>query len=164
MAKPLKKKKRRIVPRTMLVFGIAAILCTLYYMAVSLLLEKDWIPFPTKWWALSADIVVIVFTILAVIVLLMTCCAIVAGLRKIQAHNDSLQTDLRRLVTSQTQSEAILTQISENVLLSDSIKSVAFREKDRNVLTDAIYQDMRMERWNSALALTQELARCFGGR
>ena len=66
-------------------------------------------------------------------------------------------TDLRRLAMGQTKNEALLTNISENLLLSDAIKSVAFREKDRSVLQDAIRQDIHREKWDSAQLLILEL-------
>jgi cell fate (sporulation/competence/biofilm development) regulator YmcA (YheA/YmcA/DUF963 family) len=70
--------------------------------------------------------------------------------------------NLRSLRSGQTQLEAMLTQISENLLLSDAIKTIAFREKDRAVLEDAIHQDMQMEKWDSAELLLKDLASRFG--
>jgi hypothetical protein len=70
--------------------------------------------------------------------------------------------NIRTLRTNQTQTEAILTQINENLLLSDAVKSIAFREKDRSVLEDAIHQDIRMEKWESADLLINDLETRFG--
>ena len=82
----------------------------------------------------------------------------------LQANNASMLDDIRRLMSSQTNNLAVLTQISENLLLSDSVKSVAFREKDRMVLEEAIEQDMRMEKWDSATLLIDEFAERFGSK
>lgn len=69
---------------------------------------------------------------------------------------------LRRILAGQTSTEAVLTQMSENLLLSDAIKEVAFRDKDREMVVDAIRQDMRRENWESALLLIDELDKGFG--
>ena len=81
---------------------------------------------------------------------------------KMQENTGSLMENVRRLLTSSTQNEAMLTQVGENILLSDAIKSVAFRDKDRTVLEDAIRQDMLRERWESAQRLIGELEGRFG--
>lgn len=85
-------------------------------------------------------------------------------LRRVVEESGSLLQDVRRLLSGQTQNQAILTQVSENILLCDAIKTIAFREKDLQVLQDAIQQDMRRERWDSAEALIQGLATRFGRR
>ncbi len=85
-------------------------------------------------------------------------------LRRVVEESGSMTQDLRRLLSGQTQNQAILTQVSENILLCDAIKAIAFREKDLHVLQDAIGQDMRRERWDSAVALIKELAERFGRR
>ncbi len=93
----------------------------------------------------------------------MTSILIVVYLFRIQSDTLSMVNDLRKILSGQTQSEALLTHIGENLLLSDAIKSVAFREKDRMVLEAAIQQDIRMEQWESAERLIGELAGKFGG-
>lgn len=70
--------------------------------------------------------------------------------------------NIRTLRTNQRQTEAILIQVNENLLLSDAVKSIAFREKDRTVLEDAIHQDIRMEKWQSAELLINDLESRFG--
>jgi len=71
----------------------------------------------------------------------------------VSRNSESMVNDLRRLLAGQTQSEAILTQINENQLLSEAVKAVAFREKDRAVVQEAIQQDIRVGNWDSALYL-----------
>jgi hypothetical protein len=79
-------------------------------------------------------------------------------------HNDSemMVATMRRLLGSESQKQALLTQISENILLSDAIKSVAFREKDSTVLREAIQEDIRTEQWESASVLIDALEERFG--
>jgi len=83
---------------------------------------------------------------------------------QIRANNMSLLEDFRRLISGQKNTEAILTQISESLLLSDAIKSVAFRENDKSVLMEAIKQDIQRGMWESAELLLGELERRFGRR
>ncbi len=79
----------------------------------------------------------------------------------VSRNSESMVNDLRRLLAGQTQSEAILTQINENQLLSEAVKAVAFREKDRAVVQEAIQQDIRVGNWDSALYLIQVLDEKF---
>jgi hypothetical protein len=57
---------------------------------------------------------------------------------------------------------AILTVISEQQLLSDRAKSVAFREKDREALRKAIREEMAAKDWDAALVLANGMEREFG--
>lgn len=82
--------------------------------------------------------------------------------RDLREHSEMLLDTIRRMQTGQTQQQALLTQMSENLLLSDAVKSVAFREKDLMVLREAIQEDIRGERWDSARVLINELAERFG--
>ncbi|MBN1844041.1 MAG: hypothetical protein JW810_00030 [Sedimentisphaerales bacterium] len=87
---------------------------------------------------------------------------LISALRKLQAATDLAVGHFRRLVNSESQKQALLTQISENILLSDAVKSVAFREKDSTVLREAIQEDIRTERWSSAEVLIDALQTRFG--
>ncbi len=70
--------------------------------------------------------------------------------------------NLGSVISGQTQLQALITSINENILLSDDIKSIAFREKDRQVLEGAIQEDIRMERWQSAEWLIERMKTRFG--
>ena len=83
---------------------------------------------------------------------------------EIRQSSSYMVDDIRRIISSQTSAEAILTQINENQLLSDQLKAVAFREKDRAVLQDAIQEDIRMGSFESAEVLIRELENRFGSR
>lgn len=90
--------------------------------------------------------------------------AIVRELIGVREANESMVEDLRRLLACQTQSQALLNQVNQNMLLSDAIKGIAFREKGRSVLLEAIHQDIRRERWGSANVLIDDLASRFGAQ
>lgn len=100
--------------------------------------------------------------LLAVIGVGGTCFLLILALVRLQSASESLVSDLRKLLAGQTQAEAVLTSINENMLLSDKVKTIAFREKDKMVLIGAIEEDLRMERWESATVLIRELEEVFG--
>lgn len=100
--------------------------------------------------------------VLAVAGVGLICVLLIAALVRLQEASESLVSDLRKLLAGQTQNEALLTNISENLLLSDKVKSIAFREKDKMVLIGAIEEDLRMEHWDSATMLIRELEEVFG--
>ena len=60
------------------------------------------------------------------------------------------------------QFSVMLNEISEQQLLSDRAKSVAYREKDREVLRRAIAEDIQNLDWEAALALADEMDTAFG--
>ncbi len=55
-----------------------------------------------------------------------------------------------------------LERISEQQLISDRAKSVAFREKDRDAFRRAIEEDVAKNDYEAALALTEQMDREFG--
>lgn len=61
-----------------------------------------------------------------------------------------------------TEISAVLTVISEQQLLSDRAKSVAFREKDREALRKAIREEMQAKDWDAALVLANDMEAEFG--
>jgi hypothetical protein len=56
----------------------------------------------------------------------------------------------------------LMNEMSEQQLLSDRAKSVAFREKDRDALRRAIREDVAKRDWEAALVLADEMERLFG--
>jgi hypothetical protein len=60
--------------------------------------------------------------------------------------------------------QAMLREISERLLLTDRAKSIAFRQKDRDALREAIIEDMRKGDYDAALVLVEEMAANFGYR
>ena len=67
----------------------------------------------------------------------------VSYLQRMSENMESMVDDLRRMRTGQTHEEALLTSINENVLLSDTLKSIAFRDKDLTTLEDSAIQSIR---------------------
>ena len=115
-----------------------------------------------RWWQISMQSAWLISGLCFLTGLGLGVILILTVLEKLAAHTDSSLEGVRRLVKDQTKVEAILTQISENVLLSDEAKSIAFREKDRSVVLEAIGQDIRRGRWQSAELLIEGLAQRFG--
>jgi hypothetical protein len=60
------------------------------------------------------------------------------------------------------QCSVMLDLISENQLLSDRAKSVAFREKDRDALRRAIQEELGKQDFEAAASLASEIERSFG--
>ncbi len=58
----------------------------------------------------------------------------------------------------------LLHQINEHVLVSDQAKQIAFRQKDREALREAIVEDLRTEDYEGAMVLVNEMAETFGYR
>ena len=56
----------------------------------------------------------------------------------------------------------LLSQLSQQQLLSDRAKSVAYRGKDRQALRDAIREEMNAKDWDAALVLANDMEREFG--
>ncbi len=104
----------------------------------------------------------IITQLLGTIALIWTILWVLDAYRKSYGFFQAVLEQVRTLRAGQTQTEAILTQISENILLSDAVKAIAFREKDRSVLEDAIHHDIRQEKWESAEKLLEDLEKRFG--
>jgi hypothetical protein len=60
------------------------------------------------------------------------------------------------------QLSVLLNVVSEQQLLSDRAKQVAFREKDRDALRRAIKEDLSRKDWEAALALVSDMDTIFG--
>jgi hypothetical protein len=142
--------------------GIAAWIFLLGWVLIELgvrfniLGNENWIP-------LAQDVLLKIFFLLIAGGVIAGGIYVLSCLRGIQENTVSAVNDIRKMLSGQTQAEAILTQMNENLLLSDTIKAIAFREKDRMVLEEAIQQDIRTERWDSAERLIGELDKRFGG-
>jgi hypothetical protein len=62
------------------------------------------------------------------------------------------------------QMSILINMISEQQLLSDRAKSIAFRVKDRDALRGAISEEMAKQDWEAALVLADEIEKGFGYR
>jgi len=88
--------------------------------------------------------------------------AIIEILERASGTRIAINENVRSLLSGQTQNRSVLVQLRDNSLLSESVKSVAFRQKDQEVIVEAIHQDMQSEQWPSALLLIDTLEKRFG--
>ena len=84
----------------------------------------------------------------------------IAATRRAMASHDSAVLSL--LNDRLPQITTLLTTLSDQQLLSDRAKAVAFRTKDREALRRAIREEMAAKDWNAALVLANEMEKNFG--
>ena len=60
------------------------------------------------------------------------------------------------------QMSVLLNQISEQQLLSDRAKSVAYREKDRDAVRRALHEEISRKDWEAAMLLANDIEAQFG--
>ena len=58
--------------------------------------------------------------------------------------------------------EAMLQLVSENIMISETAKRIAFREQDRRMLRDAIHKEVQDGNFDIALNLVEQMADSFG--
>ena len=58
----------------------------------------------------------------------------------------------------------LLQAVSDRLLISDTAKRIAYRERDRTALRDAIRADMRKHDYEGALVLVEEMSKAYGYR
>ncbi len=56
----------------------------------------------------------------------------------------------------------LLKLLNERTLLSDQAKRIAFRQKDRDALREAIIEDIRLEAYDEALAMVNDMGELYG--
>jgi hypothetical protein len=100
--------------------------------------------------------------IVALVVVLVTwplALAVVAS----RCVTESQQAAINATMTDRLQQiGTLLTLMSEQQLLSDRAKAVAFREKDREALRRAIREEMAAKDWDAALVLANDMETEFG--
>ena len=72
------------------------------------------------------------------------------------------QGHLAKMIVHMEQVAAQLTLVTENQLLSDRTKSLAFREKDREAVRKAVGEEINRQDWDAALALVNDMDTAFG--
>jgi hypothetical protein len=154
------KKIGRIWLWVVSIFWAAAFVGLFYGVLVTIFLLEEY----SSDLLLSRDIAWVIAVLCGYIAFSLSLVLLVYYIAGISRNCESMVNDLRRLLAGQTQNEAILTQINENQFLSDAVKAVAFREKDRSVVQEAIQQDIRIGNWDSALHLIQVLEEKFSGK
>jgi outer membrane protein assembly factor BamD (BamD/ComL family) len=83
---------------------------------------------------------------------------------KIDANTLRVSTAIRDLHDEIERQGAKLDAVAESTRLSDTAKSIAHREEDRNALRAAIYNDIDLHDWEAASYLISEMERRFGYR
>ncbi|MGD2108542.1 MAG: hypothetical protein PVI86_04030 [Phycisphaerae bacterium] len=96
---------------------------------------------------------------LIVVVMLMTFAPL---LLKIESTVARQLGELRDLQETANRQIASLEAIVENTRLSDAAKSLARREQELDALRNAIREEIRRQRWDSALSLSDEMETRFG--
>ena len=86
----------------------------------------------------------------------------ISYMQRMNENLESMVDDLRRLRTSQTHEEALLTDISENVLLSDTLKSIAFRDKDLKTIEETAMLNIRKGNNETAEWLIEQIRTKLG--
>jgi len=73
--------------------------------------------------------------------------------------------ELDQRINNQLQQIAVLMgRISEQQLLSDRAKSVAFRDKEREAIRRAINEELSQGEWEAAVALADQFEKAFGSK
>lgn len=99
----------------------------------------------------------------AIVALVLVTWAIVKALDGMRESTDAALDQLNALLKERAQEFSLtLNQVSEQQLISDRGKAVAFRAKDRDALRRAIQEEMTNKDWEAALALADDMERVFG--
>ncbi|MBI1370896.1 MAG: hypothetical protein GC162_19860 [Planctomycetes bacterium] len=88
-------------------------------------------------------------------------CVVVPASLFALSGRDSGNADLLAHVMEQNR---LLRAINDRMLISDQAKRIAFRQKDRDALREAIIEDLRLEDYDAAMALVNEMADTYGYR
>lgn len=81
-----------------------------------------------------------------------------------QAETRHMDTIVEALTTRLQEMSVLLNMITENQLLSDRAKAIAYREKDRDALRRAIREEMSRKDWEAAIVLADDMSTAFGYR
>ena len=93
---------------------------------------------------------------------LISLAAIVTILYRILEHHQAQVGAAHISQDSQRRLEALLQQISENVLISDAAKEVVYRTRDRELMKNAIQEDIDRQDWEAAYRLLEQMQSRFG--
>ncbi|MCK4849855.1 MAG: hypothetical protein KAT11_00820 [Phycisphaerae bacterium] len=94
--------------------------------------------------------------------LLLSLAAIVTLLYRILEHHRAQLDAWHISQDSQRRLEGLLQQISENVLISDAAKEVVYRSRDRELMKNAIQEDIDQQDWEAAYRLLEQMQSRFG--
>ncbi|QOV91671.1 hypothetical protein [Humisphaera borealis] len=115
--------------------------------------------------AVSRDWIILSAGALGVVVTLVAWAAIAASGSAASAENHAVVDGRLDMISDRLfQAVGLLSRISEQQLISDRAKSVAFREKDRDAIRRAIQEDINRGDFDAALRLSDEFESAFGYR
>ncbi|HUB27674.1 MAG TPA: hypothetical protein VL992_19775 [Tepidisphaeraceae bacterium] len=127
--------------------------------AVLALIGRFWLASnPTVGWGVLGLAGLLIVVSLATLPLTMS---LEAGRRTTSLHQDEL---LGKLSERLEQVCLLLNEVTENQLISDRTKSVAFREKDRETVRRAVQEEIGKQDWEAALRLVNDIEVVFGYR
>ncbi len=98
------------------------------------------------------------------IILTSACYIMIKLLISIESGIHEQTETLIRLLKHLDQVKQQLDKLNENILLSEDAKAIAFREKDFNVLKQAIDEEIAKQNWESAEYLIRQMENRFGYR
>jgi hypothetical protein len=127
-----------------LVVGFLITLLVVAIGAYLLVVRGDWV-------VLSLGLISVAITLASA--------AIVGTMTRLDEQADARHQSVRTLID---QSNAMLTLIGEQQLISDRAKAVAFRDKDRDAFRRAITEDLEKSDYEAALALADRMEELFG--
>ena len=107
-----------------------------------------------------------VATVISIVgaILVCTCYVLIKILMLIESEIESQVEILSRLLKHSDQVVRQLEKLNESILLSEGAKAIAFREKDFNVLKQAIDEEIAKRNWESAEYLISQMENRFGYR
>lgn len=99
---------------------------------------------------------------LAWVAVLFSLAAIVTLLHGILEHHRAQVGASHIAQDAQRRAEAVLQQISENILISEGAKEVVYRDHDRELMKNAIQEDIDRTDWEAAYRLLEQMQSRFG--
>ena len=111
---------------------------------------------PSSWTMLAAGCVCIVAVAITY--------PIAKSLHSAVAAQDSAEEMGNRVNQRLEQMVTLMGRISEQQLLSDRARSVAFRDKDREAIRTAINEELLQGEWEAAFALADQFEQAFGSK
>ncbi len=93
---------------------------------------------------------------------LLSLAAIVSLLRRTLEHHQAQIDAWHSSQDSRRRCEGLLQQISENILISDAAKEVVYRSRDRELMKNAIQEDIDQQDWEAAYRLLEQMQSRFG--
>jgi len=88
---------------------------------------------------------------------------LISLLVRIEDNLQGMDTDRASMLSELRAQRRTLEQMAENILLSDATKAIVYRDKDRQVLRQAVQADIAERHWEAAGHLIDQMENRFGG-